>query len=86
MSNEVNNNKNNNNRFVSFPNTDWLMNLCFSNETQKGSVYLDMGCDIVILSFMSCSIISDCITMCPRYIHYTIGEDKEKNIINFQPI
>ena len=69
-----------NNNFLSFPITDWLMNTSLtSQETICG--------DIIALSFMSCSIISDCITMCPRYIHYTIGQDKEKKekIINLQP-
>jgi len=72
------------NNFLSFPITDWLMNTCFMNQTTNQESICG---DIIALSFMSCSLISDCITMCPRYIHYTISEDKEKekNIINFQP-
>jgi hypothetical protein len=68
------------NNFLSFPITDWLMNTSLTSQESICG-------DIIALSFMSCSIISDCITMCPRYIHYTISEDKEKekNIINLQP-
>jgi hypothetical protein len=68
------------NNFLSFPITDWLMNTSLTSQESICG-------DIIALSFMSCSLISDCITMCPRYIHYTISEDKEKekNIINLQP-
>ena len=68
------------NNFLSFPITDWLMNTSLTSQESICG-------DIIALSFMSCSLISDCITMCPRYIHYIRDKEKEKkeNIINLQP-
>lgn len=67
-----------NNNFLSFPITDWLMNTSLTSQESICG-------DIIALSFMSCSLISDCITMCPRYIHYIRDKEKEKDVINLQP-
>ena len=66
------------NNFLSFPITDWLMNTSLTSQESICG-------DIIALSFMSCSLISDCITMCPRYIHYIRDKEKEEKIINLQP-
>ena len=81
MSNTMPNTIKQNNKFITFPITDLLMDLCFDKQTTTQEGFWD----IVALICMPCSLFADCIIACPRYTHYNYHLNKNEKIIIIQP-